>query len=230
MLVIQSLLLIALAYLIGCLIGCLLKRLFGSAPEPHYVPKATPVKSAGVAAAGAGTAAVAGAALLSQKDKAPAKKPAPKAAKPKAQPAAYKKPTAAQLKKEEADASAKLASLPKGASAKDKANAVGKKPRGIPQARKGGADDLKLIKGVGPGIEGKLNGEGIWHFDQIAKWGRPEIAWFDTFLSFKGRIDRDVWVKQAGVLAKGGTTEFSKRAAKGEVATSAGGAPKRKKK
>lgn len=145
-----------------------------------------------------------------------AKKPAANKTVTAKKPAAVKKPTAAQLKKEEAVAAAKLAALPKGASASDKANAVGKKPRGLPKARKSGADDLKLIKGVGPGIEGKLNSQGIFHFDQIAKWGRPEIMWFDTFLSFKGRIDRDEWIKQSGILASGGTTEFSKRTGKGK--------------
>ncbi|MEP3525673.1 MAG: hypothetical protein ABJ081_11135 [Hyphomicrobiales bacterium] len=234
MLVIQSLLLIALAYLIGCLLGCLLKRIFGSTPEPRYVPAAKPVAKTNMAPAAAAATAVAATAAVAtrapaSKPKA-APKPKPKAApkpKPKAKPV---KLTAAQLKKEEAEANAKLAALPKGASAADKANAVGKKPRGLPSARAGGADDLKLIKGVGKVIEGKLNAEGIWHFDQISKWGRPEIQWFDAFLSFKGRIDRDEWIKQAGILAKGGTTEFSKRAAKGEVASSAGGASKKKKK
>lgn len=290
MLVIQSLLLIALAYLIGCLLGCLARRFFGSAQEPRYVPVAQPdnaatmtsssassgTSSKGVAAAGAATAAVTSAAVMSQTDEAeaapvaptpqPAKiadkpapkataankpasktgsarasgskktepddakargtvKPATKAAAPKtpnekAKAAPVKKLTAAQLKKEEAEASAKLAALPKGASAEDKANAVGKKPRGLPQARKTGADDLKQIKGVGQVIEGKLNAQGIWHFDQIAKWGRPEILWFDTFLSFKGRIDRDDWIKQAGILASGGETEFSKRVSKGVVSSS----------
>ena len=208
MLVIQSLILIALAYLIGCLIGCLANRLFGRANEPRYVASSPTAK---VAAVGATTAAAAGVAVATKKPA--AKKPAAK--KPVAKkPAAVRKPTAAQLKKEEAAASAKLAALPKGASAADKANAVGKKPRGLAQARSGGADDLKLIKGIGPGIEGKLNAEGIFHFDQIAKWARQEVMWFDTFLSFKGRIDRDEWIKQAGILAKGGSTEFSKRSAK----------------
>lgn len=152
--------------------------------------------------------------------KAPAKK-----APAKATAAAI--PSAAELKAEEEATASKLAALPKGASAEEKANAVGKKPRGLKQARKEGADDLKQIKGVGKVIEGKLNAQGIWHFDQIAKWGRPEIVWFDTFLSFKGRIDRDTWIEQAGILAQGGETEFSKRVAKGEVESSAGGPSKK---
>ncbi len=128
--------------------------------------------------------------------------------------AALQKPTTQELEKEETETQAKLSALPKGASAEEKANAVGKKPRGLVKPRKEGADDLKLIKGVGKVIEGKLNDQGIWHFNQIAKWDRPEIIWFDTFLSFKGRIDRDGWIEQANILAEGGETEFSNRASK----------------
>ena len=41
-------------------------------------------------------------------------------------------------------------------------------------------------------------------------------------LAFPGRIEREEWVKQAAILAKGGKTEFSKRVAKGEVTSSIG--------
>ena len=51
--------------------------------------------------------------------------------------------------------------------------------------------------------EQKLNALGIFHFDQIAGWGRPEIRWVGTFLAFPGRIDRESWVAQAGKLAVG---------------------------
>ncbi len=64
-------------------------------------------------------------------------------------------------------------------------------------------DDLKLISGVGPKIEGILNGLGIYKFEQIAKWKKAERDWVDGYLKFKGRIDRDNWVKQAKALAKG---------------------------
>lgn len=68
----------------------------------------------------------------------------------------------------------------------------------------GNADDLKLISGVGPKLEKTLNGLGFWHFSQIAKWTNEDIAIVDDELSFKGRIERDDWVKQANALAKGG--------------------------
>ena len=79
--------------------------------------------------------------------------------------------------------------------------------------RDGGADDLKKIKGVGPKLEKLLNSMGYWHFDQIASWSESDVAWVDENLEgFKGRVSRDEWVAQAGILAGGGETEFSKRA------------------
>ena len=76
-----------------------------------------------------------------------------------------------------------------------------KKPRTMTAPRKAGADDLKQISGVGPKLEQTLNDMGFWHFDQIAKWGAEEIAWVDSRLKFKGRIERDDWVSQAKALS-----------------------------
>ncbi|NBB99140.1 MAG: NADH-quinone oxidoreductase subunit E [Alphaproteobacteria bacterium] len=84
------------------------------------------------------------------------------------------------------------------------------KPEMLTEAR-GTPDDLKKIKGVGPKLEGTLNALGVWHFWQIASWTESEIAWVDTRLKFKGRIERDGWIEQAKILADGGETEFSKR-------------------
>ncbi|QPC92379.1 NADH-quinone oxidoreductase subunit E [Mesorhizobium sp. INR15] len=69
-------------------------------------------------------------------------------------------------------------------------------------------DDLKLISGVGPKIEGTLHSLGIFTFAQVASWKKAEREWVDGYLSFHGRIDRDDWVKQAKALAKGGVAEY----------------------
>lgn len=84
----------------------------------------------------------------------------------------------------------------------------------------GEADDLKQIKGIGPKIEGTLNGMGVFHFHQISDWSDDNKVWVDGYLSFKGRIDREQWIQQAKVLAAGGETEFAKRVAKGDVPSS----------
>ena len=71
-----------------------------------------------------------------------------------------------------------------------------------PRGDKG--DDLKLIVGVGPVLEKLMNGIGVWHFDQIAAWKAADIALVDSKMgSFRGRITRDGWVKQARNLARG---------------------------
>ena len=94
----------------------------------------------------------------------------------------------------------------------------GIRPAGLDAPREGKADDLKLIKGIGPKMEKLCNSMGFWHFDQVAAWTDDEVAWVDANLEgFKGRVTRDAWVAQAKVLAGGGETEFSKRVEDGDV-------------
>jgi predicted flap endonuclease-1-like 5' DNA nuclease len=79
---------------------------------------------------------------------------------------------------------------------------------GIPAAI-GKADDLLQLKGVGPKLNTLLNSLGVSRFDQIAAWGAKEIGIVDGHLgSFKGRIGRDEWVEQAGLLATGAIAAF----------------------
>lgn len=68
---------------------------------------------------------------------------------------------------------------------------------------KGDGDDLTQISGVGPVIVKKLHALGVTTFAQIAAWSPEDVADMDEKLSFKGRIDRDDWLKQAAELAKG---------------------------
>ena len=134
-----------------------------------------------------------------------------------------KKPTTKPAAKKPASpkaAPAKTPAAPKAAAAKTAdvqatESGPGKKPSTLTAPRDSGADDLKLIKGVGPKLEAMLNGMGFWHWDQVAKWGADEVAWVDQNLQgFKGRVSRDNWVDQAEKLAVGEETEFSGRARK----------------
>ena len=94
----------------------------------------------------------------------------------------------------------------------------GTRPAGLDAPRGGQADDLKMIKGIGPKLEKLCNSLGFWHFDQVAAWSSDEVAWVDANLQgFKGRVSRDQWVEQARTLATGGETEFSKRVEDGDV-------------
>ena len=68
----------------------------------------------------------------------------------------------------------------------------------------GEPDDLKLISGVGPVLETKLNELGIYHFYQIAKFEQRDIDLVGDATAFPGRIERDEWIAQAKNLADGG--------------------------
>jgi len=85
------------------------------------------------------------------------------------------------------------------------ANAEKSQPPALAEPKGGRADDLKIIGGIGPKLEKKLNELGIWHFDQIAAWTPDEIEWVNQAISFRGRIERENWVSQAAQLAQGVT-------------------------
>lgn len=254
MFIVQSVLLIAVAFGLGCLFGCWLKgrmavhpRQSGAAaavthegaaktstaselaaPRPHYEPATTPQPATALTS---NPETVAEPPAPAQEPKpggqsAPTKKPVrARTAKPAtAKPAAGKR-----TRKEDATAS-------KPAKAGAKASKAGKAGSDAPAKAKPSAsassaapempDNLKLIKGIGPAIETKLKAAGIIRFAQIAAWTKKEQAEFAEQLSFAGRIEREEWVRQAKVLAKGGKTDFSRRVAKGEVASSKGTKPK----
>jgi NADH-quinone oxidoreductase subunit E len=81
---------------------------------------------------------------------------------------------------------------------------AGRRPAGLAAARDGKADDLTIIKGIGPKLAELCHSLGFHHFDQIAAWTEDEIAWVDDNLEgFKGRVTRDGWVAQAKALAVG---------------------------
>lgn len=98
-------------------------------------------------------------------------------------------------------ATAKKAAAPAASAPEDK-----NRPAGI--ARPKTPDDLKMISGVGPKIEGILHSLGIFTYAQVASWKKAEREWVDNYLKFKGRIEREDWAKQAKALAKGGRDEY----------------------
>jgi len=162
------------------------------APKPAAAP--APKAAAPKPAAKAATTKATTAKSTAAKPAAKAAKPAAKAAKPAAKTA---KPAAKTTKP--ATKAAKPA-----AKASNARTAVAKdgKPETLTKARAGGADDLKRINGVGPALEKTLNEMGFYHFDQVAGWRKKEVEWVDSRLKFKGRIERDEWIKQAKALAK----------------------------
>ena len=71
------------------------------------------------------------------------------------------------------------------------------------------ADNLQLLKGVGPKMVALLGGLGVTSYQQIADWTDADVAAIDPQLgAFQGRIARDNIVDQAGYLARGDKAGF----------------------
>jgi large subunit ribosomal protein L21 len=134
--------------------------------------------SAAAVAALTGAAVAAAPAKPAKAKKAAAPKPAAKKPEPKAE------PKKAAPKKEEVKAEAPKKAAPK-------------------KAAKKGGDDLTEISGVGPVIVKKLSDAGVTTFAQVAAWTDADVAAIEEKLSFKGRVGREEWIKQAKELAKG---------------------------
>ncbi len=58
-------------------------------------------------------------------------------------------------------------------------------------------DDLKLISGIGPALEKKLNACGVFTYQQLAALGDEEIERIEATIKSFGRIRRDDWMGQA---------------------------------
>jgi predicted flap endonuclease-1-like 5' DNA nuclease len=206
------------AAFVGTLVALIVGAVFGfpkSKPEPLPVvdaidveAHAAPVAAAPVAAAPAVAASVMAAPAMAEAapvafvvmpaaEAKPAR--APRAAKPAAAKPAAAKPAAAE------PATAKPARAPK-----PKKDAG---PLRLTAPRKGKADDLKEIEGIGPAMEKLVNGLGFYHFDQIAGWSDADVALVDAEMkTFKGRIVRDKWVAQAKIIVAEGLDAFRERA------------------
>ena len=64
-------------------------------------------------------------------------------------------------------------------------------------------DDLKLISGIGPAIERKLNDLGIYSFEQLSQLTPEMVVQVEESIKFfPDRIGRDNWIGQAAALMK----------------------------
>ena len=213
MFIIQSALLLAVAIIIGCVIGYVLRMLIAPASTPAANGADTQiVRTGGKIASVPPADALTGAPIppptriledtKQVKDddgngqvNATTRTDGRKARKP-----ATRKPAAkgASTKKTAATGAARKKPATTGGSA---AAADAGKPKAIAKPAK--PDDLTQISGIGPKIAGKLNGLGIYRWSQIGDWKKVERDWVNAHLSFKGRIEREDWIKQAKALARG---------------------------
>ena len=76
----------------------------------------------------------------------------------------------------------------------------------------GPADDLTLLKGVGPKLAARLNELSVARFAQLAGMNETELAHLDERMGpFRGRLARDRIAEQADYLARGDIESFEEK-------------------
>src|SRR5262245_26778635 len=75
--------------------------------------------------------------------------------------------------------------------------------------------DLERIRLIDAGVAAALGKLGVNRYEQIAAWMQADVQRVDQALGDKGRVNRENWIEQAQVLAKGGETHYSARRARG---------------
>ncbi|MFA5955893.1 hypothetical protein [Hyphomicrobium sp.] len=73
-----------------------------------------------------------------------------------------------------------------------------------------GGDDFQRVRAIDADIEQKLKARGITYFEHIAGLSASDVRRIGQELEIPGRIDREQWVEQAQILAKGGETYYSR--------------------
>lgn len=90
------------------------------------------------------------------------------------------------------------------------------RPELLEAARLGKPDDLTVIKGIGKAVQGLLNEIGVFHYDQIANWSDDESRWIERNMGFPRRVEREGWIGQAARLANAANKTGAKKAAKSQ--------------
>jgi predicted flap endonuclease-1-like 5' DNA nuclease len=235
----QTLLLLTIAYFVGCIVGCLARKMFGAGavagPEPALqaaapAPLAPPPREVSRAIVAPVPAPVAEAAP-------PAPRLMPGAAPQKAfRRAGFDTPedvtppeTAVEEAVEEApeetpeappepektpDVPPPATIAPPISAAAAVAAAVAERmavptPPLAPEPVAAAGDDLTRIRAIDAELAAKLNDLGVTGYEDIAAWSSGDVRAISELLGFSGRIERENWIEQAQILARGGATSYA---------------------
>ncbi len=212
-LILQIALLLLAAFLVGCMLGCWLRKLFVAEQVPMVTQSQEDAEQSGAEQPVAAASAIALPAEPESETppvesaEADASPVAPETVASETQEPAARVPEThvPEAEPEPVAVASAPESGPDGPAGVIDIGASndipGTQPKGLQAPVQGPVDNLKKIKGIGPKLENLLNGFGIYHFDQIANWTDDEVLWVDSYLKFKGRIERDNWIGQARELA-----------------------------
>lgn len=95
---------------------------------------------------------------------------------------------------------------------------------------RGKPDDLTAISGIGKAVEELLQKLGVFHYAQIAQWNRDEAVWIERHIGFAGRVTRENWSVQASKLAESAQSSVGRKSPKSKKAAPKSKTPPRTRK
>lgn len=227
----QTMLLLTIAYFAGCIVGCLARKLVGAspaiAPEPAFEAAApVPVAPPPVRE----VARVAATPAVEVEPPAPVSRPMPGAAPPKAfrradtdtpddvvpveppveppPPPARREPLPVREAPPATTVEPPLSAAAAVAAAVAERMAVPTPPV-APEPAPVAGDDLTRIRAIDAELAAKLNELGVSQYADIAGWTSDDVRTASELLGFSGRIERENWIEQAQILARGGATSYA---------------------
>ena len=223
----QTLLLLGLAYVLGCWIACLLRRMLGGAARTVEAGPADAVPAGAIAGAAAAGAALRPAPVPVVPPQ-PARQPVPAPAPVRD---AFRRADTLEPSAEAARSSTVTSASQASSRTAQSAGAVDRFERALTGSGAGraassvpaiggpdtptplirGPNDLKRIRGIDAGIEAALDRLGVRTFAQIGAWKKDDVARISKALGFKGRIEQENWIEQAQILSTGKDTYYSSR-------------------
>jgi predicted flap endonuclease-1-like 5' DNA nuclease len=81
------------------------------------------------------------------------------------------------------------------------------------------SEDLRRIRGIDTDTQARLHALGVRRYEEIAAFTPQDVRRIGDALGLARRINRENWIEQAQVLARGGETYFATRRARGETAS-----------
>ena len=226
--ILQSLILIALAYLVGAILGCWLRKMFAQSASILHAGRdglATAGAAAGAAVSAAG--AVAATRLAGREGEASIKISRPdirevarEEIRVETRPEIHHEVQAREIVVEPAreretityvEPEPTIVAEPVVVAAPVVREEVSYRVEEVAAERVAEPiiDDLTRIKGVGLPIALELKRIGVTRFEQVARWTDRDVADVSSKLGFSGRIERENWMAQANILASGDELEFT---------------------
>lgn len=214
----QTMLLLAAAYFVGCIVGCFGRKLIGAgagATTHSGVSMPVPVD--------AGAAPVVERTMPVASVPSPAVHPAP--TPPRSVQDAFRRADKDQPTADDDAAPAEAppaaspavvrtapppAAVPAISAPLSAAAAMAERMAVVPPVPAAPAsDDLTRIRAIDDALATRLNRLGVNRYAEIAAWTSEDVKSLSKELGFSGRIEHENWIEQAQILARGGVTSYA---------------------